>query len=494
MVTKSARAGIALFLLTALAACGGGGGGGNEINPPPPPPPVRAPQQLAFSAGDGVSTNGTTEMYVIEDDGTGQLRLSEDSSFARTLIHDFAVSPDGRSVAYVMDVSNFGETALFVNAINGGTPVRVSRVPPAFGGAVDSFQWSPDSSKLVYAGNMDNSGIFAQFASEVFVVNRDGSGDTKINGAIGIEPSVEVRNPQWSPDGRFVVQEVATFSGQQGAANPFALNIWDSTISTPNSRRLVNSVSVLRNVHWSADSTRISYTADQEQQGTYRVYAIGADGTGNVRAADQGDFNSDSRWSPSGARLAYLDHPNAPFPADLVVSAAAPGATDTVLVFLSPNDRQVYGFEWSPDGSRIAYTSDEETENIRELYVINADGSGPATKVSGPQLSTSDVFEFAWSPDGNSIAYVADADVNGVIDLYVSSVNGSRTTWISTGLNGEEVVDFAWSDDSERLTFSTGPEDRNPQPDKLYVSQPDGSGRTEITDPTTSSPLRFKYD
>ena len=493
MITASTRYGFALLTLTALAACGGGGGD-TGVNPPNPPPAVRTPQTVAFSAGDGISTNGTTEMYVIEDDGDGQLQLSDDSNFERTLIRDFAVSPNGRWVAYVMDVSNFNETALFVNSISGGTPVRVSQEPPAIGGTIHSFDWSPDSSQLAYAGNIDNRFISNQYANEVFVVNRDGSGHTKINGGIGLPAVVEVRSPQWSPDGRYVLQEVATFSGQTGASNPHALNIWDSSAGSANSRRLVTSPTTIRNAHWSADSTRVSYTADQEQAGTFRVYGIGADGTGNVRVTDHGDFNSDSRWSPNGATLAYLDHPNAPFPSDLVVSGAVPGAPDTILAFLSPNNRRVYDFAWSPDGNRIAYTSDEETENLRELFVINADGSGTASKVSGPQISTSDVFEFAWSPDGNSIAYVADADVNGVIDLYVSRVNGSGTTWISAGLNAEEVVDFAWSDDSQRLTFSTGPEGRNPQPNKLYVSQPDGNGRSEISAPMTSGPLHFDYD
>lgn len=493
MISASARYSMALITLTAMVACGGGGGGGGGVNPPPPPPPVvRTPQIVAFSAGDGVSTNGTTEMYVIEDDGSDQLQLSDDSPFPDAQIRDFAVSPDGQWLAFIMDNGNFNETALFINSIDGGTPLRVSRVAPAFGGAVDSFEWSPDSSQLVYAGNLDNAGAFGQFASEVFVVNRDGTGDTKINGAIGVNPGVEVRNPQWSPDGRYIIQEVATFSGQQGAANPFALNVWDSTISTPNSRRLFTSMSVLRNVHWSADSTRISYTADQEQQGTYRIYAISPDGVNNWRLSDFGDFNSDSRWSPTGLFLAFLSHPSAPFPADLVVNTSIPGAQDTVLAFLSANNRQVFDFRWSPDGTRIAYTSDEETENLRELYVINSDGSGTPVKVSGPQISTSDVFEFAWSPNGNSIAYVADADVNGVIDLYVTTVSNGSVDWISMGLNGEEVVDFAWSDDNERLTFSTGPDDDNAN--KLYVSQPDGTGRTEITAAMTIGPLNFDYD
>ena len=59
---------------------------------------------------------------------------------------------------------------------------------------------------------------------------------------------------------------------------------------------------------------------------------------------------------------------------------------------------------------------------------------------------------------------------------------------------GEEVVDFDWSDDSQRIAFSTGPEGRSPQADKLYVSQPNGNGRREITPAMTVGPLRFEYN
>jgi len=495
MVTANARYGFALLLMTTLTACGGGSGGDAGTNPPPPPPPAsRSPQMMAYSAGDGVSTNGVTELYALADDGTGERLLSAASASDTTAIRQFGISPNGAWIAYISNPNNLSDVLYVVPVDGSSTAVRVSRTRTAINDRVTSFQWSPDSTQLVYAGSLGDGSVFNQFTSEVFLVNRDGTGDVRVSGAIGDPASVEVRNPQWSPDGRYIVQEVANFSGQQGAANAFAMNIYDTSVGSANSQRLVTANTLLKNVRWSADSARLSYTSDQEVSSTYFGYAIGVDGTDNTRVTDNGEFNSDSRWSPTGAMLAYLDHPSQPFPSDLIVSAATPGALDTVLVFLSPNGREVYDYEWSPDGTRIAYTSNEAIENIRELYVINADGSGAPTKVSGPQTSSSDVFEFAWSPDGNSIAYLSDQDTDTFIDLYVSDVNGTSNTWISMGLNGEEVVDFAWADDSQRISFSTGPDGRTPQPDKLYVSQPNGSGRSEISAPLINGPLYFEYD
>lgn len=278
-----------------------------------------------------------------------------------------------------------------------------------------------------------------------------------------------------------------------GAPNAFALNVYDATSGVANSRRLVNGLSLNRNAGWSPDGARVSYMSDQEVQNTYRVYVIDVGGAVNVRVADNGDFNSDSRWSPDGVTLAYLDHPSQPFPADLVVSDAGPGAPDTVLAFLSPDGREVFDYRWSPDGTRLAYISNEDVANIRELYVVNADGSGGATKINGPLGATSDVLGFAWSPASDQIAYIADQDTDTFVDLCISDSSGANNTWISTGLNGEEVVDFAWSEDGQRIAFSTGPDGRTPLPNKLYVSQPGGTGRTEISAPMTAGPLSFSY-
>ena len=483
---------IAAWTVSGLAACGGGGGGGGGGTnpPPPPPPPTRNAELLAFMASDGVSTNGQNELYTVADDGSGEVLVSQSLAVDRAMIRDFALSPDGQWVAYLADPNGFAQTSLFVNSVTGGTPVRVSQ--EASGSRrVESFQWSPDSSQLVYAGNFDIPFSRGDAAREVFIVNRDGSGMTKINGAIGATPTVDVANPQWSPDGRYIVQEVFRFANNGAAPAAFGLNIYDTTITSPNSRRVAEARTRITNVRWSGNGQRLSFTADQETAGVHQARTVDIDSRANTRVTDNGWINSDARWSPDSSELAYLDHPSLPFPADLVVSAGMPGAPDRVLVFLSPNNREVRAFEWSPDGSAIAYVANAETDNVYELYVVPADGSGPGVKISQPLMPSTDVFDIAWSPDSQQIAYTADQVTDTVESLYVVSRTGSGRVHLSAGLGGEEVKQFDWSNDGQRVRFSTGPQGRNVVADKIYSITPNGSGRVQVTNGMLDGPLFF---
>lgn len=494
-----------VFILTTLllAGCdGGGGGGGNGGGPPAPPP--RAAQTIVYSAGDGVSTNGTTELYAVADTGQNRRQLSATTTYSPSaIIEQIAVSPDRQWVAYISDqFSDQYWGSLYVVPVDGSMPpLRVSRQISGNGVAnnrpVQSFQWSPDSTRLVYSSN-EGSSIDWYFANEIYLVNRDGTGRQKINGNIGNPAVVEITNPQWSPDGRFIVQEVSEYRSHT-LQNTFGLNVYDTTIATHNSRRLFTTrapagTTVIRNVRWSPDSRRISYMADQEVAGQFRLYVIDVVSGANTRVTDFGDFNSDARWSPDGSMLAYLDHPSAPFPSDLVVSAATAGAGDTVLAFVSPNGRSVRNYAWSPDGRQLAYTSDEETENTFELYVVNADGSGARRKINGALTAGGDVSDLAWSPDGSRIAYLADQTTDTFVHLYISRADGSGNISISTSLTGEEVQDLAWSADSRRIAFSTGPEGRSPVPDKLYSANVDGSDRRQLNAAVDIGPLWFTYD
>jgi len=486
-------AALVLLVLLLLTACGGGGGGGS--NPPPPPP--RNAEALVFIASDGATITGQNALYAVEDDGSNQRLLSENNVTSDSDILSFAISPDNQWVAYIADHNGIGFYALYTVAISGGAPQQVSRAVSLTTRTVKSFQWSPDSQQLVFAANLDEpfNANNNHLANEVYIVNRDGSNQRKINGNIGRPPMVEARNPQWSPDGRYIVQEVATFSNGVADTWPIALNIYDSTITADNSRRLIttNTNRSIKNVHWSPDSNRLAFTADYFAQDRYQIYVIGVSGSPFVYATTNGDFNSDSEWSADGSELAYLDHPgiNTSFPADLTTSPGD-GATFRVLALVSNNNRLVKHYHWSPDGSQIAYTSDEDKLNVFELYVVSASG-GARTKINGALASSGDVFDFQWSPDGSQIAYIANQQTNTVLELFVSNRNGTGNTKVSSGLSNAKVIEFDWSTDSALLAFSEGPNSRRSIADKLYVNRVDGSSLLQVNSSVTDSIITFSY-
>lgn len=477
----------------ALSACGSSGGGAASDN--------HVAETVVYVASDGVAGNGETELYAVDDDGQNRRRLSAAAARSDADIAGFAISPDGQWVAYRSDlVSGFEIDELYVVPTDGGSPPQqVSRsVATGTNRSVKGFAWSPDSSRIAYTANLDGALPGAFFANEVFLVDRNGGNEVKINGGIGSPPSVEVRNPRWSPDGRYILQEVAVFNGSTGAANPFALNIYDTQAGMPNSTRVVNlagnTTRTVRNIHWSPDSVRFSYTADVlSAQGVFQVWVTQVNTTTNP-FSQNGSFNSDSRWSPDGSTLAYLDHPSQPNPSDLVVSPVTDGTADTVLVELSPANAGVTDFEWSPDGASIAYRANQLTANVFELFVVPSDGSGSGTRVSGPMVASGDAFAFAWSPDGGRIAYVADQNTDTVLELYTSRADGAGNARLTAGLSGEEVDDFKWSADSVRVAFATGPLALGATTaDKLYVSRPDGVDRRPLSEATQGGPIAFSY-
>ncbi|VAW92462.1 tolB protein precursor, periplasmic protein involved in the tonb-independent uptake of group A colicins [hydrothermal vent metagenome] len=474
-----------------LVACGGGGGAGDSSLL------SRNAETLVFVASDGATVTGENELYAVEDNASGQRLLSKNAVASDSDIFSFALSPDKQWVAYIADHDGSGKYALYVVAISGGTPQQVSRVSSERYRTVKSFQWSPDSRQLVFAANLDAplDGNFSHLANEIYVVNRDSTAQTKVNGDIGIRARVNIRNPQWSADGRYIVQEVTTFRSGSSSVNAFALNIYDSNIATANSRRLVTASTnrSIRNVRWSPNSKRLAFTADYDSQGVFQVYAIGISGLPFKQVTNNGDFNSDSKWSADGSELAYLDHPTSPFPADLVVSPGDGSASDRTLAFVSSNNRFVKDFQWSPDSSKIAYTSDEDQSGLYELYVVAASGTGLRTKINGAMVANGDVVDFQWSPNGRKIAYAADQESDSVRELFISNINGTENTKLSSGLSNTELKIFVWSGDGARIAFSEGASRSRSRANQLYVNNVAGSALLQVNDVLTDNIKLFSY-
>ncbi len=137
--------------------------------------PVWSPDgtKLMFSGFPG-------ELYVVNRDGTGQIRLSSDASMGTW-------SPDGRRIAYVGGPD--GNDEIYVMNADGSSPTRLTNVA----GSDSLPSWSPDGKRIVFASERSGNG-------DIYVMDADGSHVTRLTDDTAVEEW-----PVWSPDGKQIV-------------------------------------------------------------------------------------------------------------------------------------------------------------------------------------------------------------------------------------------------------------------------------------------------
>jgi dipeptidyl aminopeptidase/acylaminoacyl peptidase len=260
------------------------------------------------------------------------------------------------------------------------------------------------------------------------------------------------------------------------------------------------------------------------------IWIVTSDGSDHRRVAE----GSSPRWSPSGDRLAYVSD------GQIHVRWMDSGQTAT-LTQLQESPR---GITWSPDGRYIAFsmlvpytapslatlpTPPEGAEwaeppimedrfksrqdgvgylefGYDHLFVIPAEGGTPTQITSGDYQHSSAP---AWTPDGQSLLFSANRDPDAAHDfrnseLYSVSLDDRRVTTL-TDRAGPDASP-AISPDGRHVAY-VGFDDRirTYQVRRLYVMNPDGSGKRVITadlDRSVASPVwapdgsgvYFRYD
>src|SRR6185503_7231681 len=144
-----------------------------------------ASTQQGRAAGDSLlafvsEQDGNSEIYVMNVDGTGLLRLTDDAG--RDV--DPAWSPDGKRIAFASDRA--GSWDIYVMNADGSNLVRRTQT-----GRSEAPAWSPDGSKIAFSSLRDG-----QFGIYVMSVDGDWANPTRVGYDRGYNT-----HPAWSPDG-----------------------------------------------------------------------------------------------------------------------------------------------------------------------------------------------------------------------------------------------------------------------------------------------------
>jgi hypothetical protein len=205
--------------------------------------------KIAFGSG----RDGSWDIYVMNDDGSGLTRLT--SEVARD--EQPAWSPDGTRIAFTSNRD--GDFEIHVMNADGSGVVQLTDHPAQDG----SPAWSPDGTRIAFTSHRDGN-------SELYVMNADGTNTVRLTNF----PDDAI-HPEWSPDGRKIL-----FTRTDGG--PYVMNADGSDLRWLNVRG--------GGATWSPDGAQIVFSNGN-------LFVINADGSGMRDLSVQG---YEPAWGPAG--------------------------------------------------------------------------------------------------------------------------------------------------------------------------------------------------
>jgi len=308
-------------------------------------------------------------------------------------VSDPRVSPDGRTVAYVVTTVDRDESrylsAVWLVPTDGTHPARRF----THGTKRDSTpRWSPDGSKLAFVSNRAD-----EKAGQLYVIPIEGGEAIKLT-----DSRESIEGVAWSPDGTRIA---------------FTARVRDDAYDEEEDRkREPRRISTLK---YKLDS--VGWTFDRPQH----VFVVRADGSAGPKQITSGNYHhAGPAWSPDGKQIAFASARHSDWDIDL-------GANDIYVVGsnggrprrLTSTDGSHGVPSWSPDGKRIAHNFTPERMGTRHTQVAVTDVATGRKRVltssldrnCAPFMSTrepiwiDDHLLFAAEDHGNNAIYTVPA-------------------------------------------------------------------------------------
>lgn len=228
-------------------------------------------------AGESVDSKGDSCIVLLTLSGQGTQTIARGYTWGSFP----SWSPDGRRLLFGLD----GGAGIWSADTNSATRLGEADYRISY---QSNFCWSRDGRKLAFVGTVGD-----QFG--ICVINSDGTDPVCIASQDGDS------SPTWSPDGRKIAFKSATLHGGNTAYDLFVMNA-DGSGRT----RLTDTRGDERSPAWSPDGSLITYLSDSGLKVTHPD-----GGHSRLLAAANPSLETReqaSQWSPDGSRLAFLNN------------------------------------------------------------------------------------------------------------------------------------------------------------------------------------------
>ncbi len=296
------------------------------------------------------------------------------------------------------------------------------RYPNGVPGTASPPTGTPPPAASTYPGKIVYETTSRQTQGEIFIMNPDGSGRTRVGGGT---------TPLFGPDGTRVAYFV-TIVPPTGGGGPFAQGMirtanLDGTDPTDAGMQSANAFITF--VRWSPDGRYLAINGTQNGPGTIMLFDF-TTGKSSELTFTQGQASLVYDWAPDGRNALWQASPNYSDAKDLYYGDPMRGG-DGAVQLTNGQNRPSLGANYpgsyytaarfSPDGKTIAVAGST-------LFFLATPGQQSA--LAGKTIDgLGSITSLAWSPDGRALAVAArDSSTNGTGTIAIVDLATGRAT------------------------------------------------------------------